>query len=88
MDEDICTIQLPEGYTIGELPPKVLKETKFGTYEMEIVKQEENALLYKRRLLVLKGDYPKEEYNNYRTFRRFVAKNDNLKLIISNHTNE
>ncbi|MGX1928935.1 DUF3857 domain-containing protein [Flagellimonas sp. 2504JD4-2] len=88
LDEDISTIQLPEGYTIGELPPKVLKETKFGTYEMEIVKQGEHALLYKRRLLVLKGDYPKEEYNTYRTFRRFVAKNDNLKLIISNHTNE
>nr|WP_299488271.1 DUF3857 domain-containing protein [uncultured Allomuricauda sp.] len=84
LDEDECTIELPKDFSIGQLPEKITKETKFGTYEIEVSKKDDNKLLYKRKLLVLKGDYPKEEYNAYRTFRRFVAKNDNLKLIISN----
>lgn len=84
LDEDEYTIALPKDFSIGLLPEKITKETKFGTYEMEVSKKDDNNLLYKRKLLVLKGDYPKEEYNAYRTFRRFVAKNDNLKLIISN----
>ncbi|MGW9685428.1 DUF3857 domain-containing protein [Flagellimonas sp. 2504JD1-5] len=84
LDEDECIIELPKNFSVGQLPQKITKTTKFGSYEAEVTKQADNKLLYKRRLLVLKGDYPKEEYNSYRTFRRFVAKNDNLKLIITN----
>ena len=88
LDEDECAIQLPVGYQVEELPSKVVKETKFGTYEMALVPKDDNSLIYKRKLLILKGDYSKEEYNEYRTFRRFVAKNDNLKLILTNQTND
>ncbi|MEM9075691.1 MAG: DUF3857 and transglutaminase domain-containing protein [Bacteroidota bacterium] len=88
LDEDECTIKLPEGYSVSELPSKVVKTTKFGSYEMELIKQTDDELLYKRKLLLLKGDYPKEEYNAYRSFRRTVAKIDNLKLILTNQTDE
>ncbi|MEO0902384.1 MAG: DUF3857 domain-containing protein, partial [Bacteroidota bacterium] len=88
LDEDICKIVIPEGFTPGDLPSKVTEKTKFGTYEMELVKQDMNTLLYSRKLLVLKGDYPKEEYKNYRAFRRLVAKNDNLKLLLTKQNDE
>ncbi|NER18806.1 DUF3857 domain-containing protein [Spongiivirga citrea] len=76
------TIALPEGFSLEQAPTPVSLETKYGSYQMTIEKKGENKLSYKRTVLIKKGLYPKEEYNDYRNFRRKVAKNDKLKLLL------
>ncbi|KAB7529362.1 DUF3857 domain-containing protein [Flagellimonas olearia] len=82
LDEDEFTIQLPKNFAFTFLPEKYKEETKFGTYEVEVVKKSDTELLYKRKFLIKKGNYPKEEYNKYRSFRRTIAKMDNQKIVL------
>lgn len=82
LDEDEFTIRLPKGYMLetGILPIKV--ESKYGSYSVFIETLEPGTILYKRRLLVKSGKYPKEEYSQYRDFRKKVARYDNMKVVL------
>ncbi|MDC6361333.1 MULTISPECIES: DUF3857 domain-containing protein [Flavobacteriaceae] len=82
LDEDEFIIQLPQNFSFTFLPEKHTEETRFGTYEVEVHKKSDTELLYKRKLLIKKGHYPKEDYNKYRSFRRNVAKLDNQKIVL------
>ncbi|WP_405383806.1 DUF3857 domain-containing protein [Maribacter sp. LLG6340-A2] len=81
-DYDDFIIELPVGYKIDDLPEKVTINTDFGNYEMSIEKLNDTELHYTRKLKILNGEYPKEEYDKYREFRRAIKKSDNLKLIL------
>lgn len=82
-NEDFYTITLPESYSLSELPEPVTIESKFGTYSVNISQDDNDKLLYERKLLVKKGTYSKDEYPEYRNFRKKVAKTDNLKIILT-----
>ncbi len=82
LNEAEFIVQIPKNFQVADLPEKFANETRFGTYEVEISKKGEGELLYKRKLLIKKGDYPKEEYGNYRLFKRTIAKHDNQKIIL------
>ncbi len=81
-DVDEYTIKLPEGYSIITLPEKVNLTSKFGSYEMSIEKVDDSTLLYKKKLLIKHGLYPKEDYDVYRKFRRRIARYDNMKIAL------
>ena len=81
-DVDSVEIKLPEGYKIEALPDAKLIENKFGSYKAEIVKIDENTLLYKRCFVINDGMFTKEEYNNYRAFHKKVLKLDNAKMAL------
>lgn len=81
-DIDSYTINLPESYTISELPEEVTIENQFGTYHMSVEKITDNSLLYKRALLVSKGLYTKDLYEDYRKFRKKIKKLENIKIVI------
>lgn len=85
LDETEFIIKLPDTYHLTSLPDSTVVETKFGTYTMQAEKYEgdDHALRYKRKLLIKKGRYSKDEYDQYRNFRRSVAKSDNMKIILS-----
>ena len=80
------TIKLPESYVLTDLPEPINISNEFGSYEVELRINEEGALRYKRKLLIKKGSYAKEQYKNYRDFRREIAKYDNLKLLLNQKT--
>lgn len=82
-DVDEVSISLPENYEIEFLPESVDMETSFGSYKMTIQKQNDGKLTYNRILMIQKGNYSKEEYEAYRKFREQIAKNDNLKIVIT-----
>jgi hypothetical protein len=84
-DEDEFTIELPDSYTLESLPPTVIIDNKYGYYEISL-HQQENTLIYKRKLSLNNGLYPKEEYAAYREFRKKIARNDALKLILTPKT--
>ncbi|TXE09782.1 DUF3857 domain-containing protein [Seonamhaeicola algicola] len=80
-DEDEFTIQIPAGYTLEAVPNNEQLTNKFGEYSISFeINQKE--ILYKRKLLIKAGNYPKEDYALYRSFRKSVAKFDNLSLVI------
>ena len=85
LDEDDFQITIPDGYEIEALPKDVSIKNKFGEYEMKI-ENINNKIIYKRKLLINKGDYPKEEYESYRNFRKKVSKSDNLKIVLKKIT--
>ncbi|NAY92349.1 DUF3857 domain-containing protein [Muricauda sp. JGD-17] len=84
LDEDECVIKIPDSFQVSDLPDKILKETKFGIYEVEVNRKDANRIVYKRKLLIRQGNYNKEDYGDYRTFRRTIAKYDNQKIILLN----
>jgi len=58
-------------------------ENKFGKYNVEIEKITSNKIKYKRMFMIFEGQYPKEDYSEYRNFLKQVSKNDNAKIILT-----
>ena len=83
LDEDEFTIHLPEGYVVETFMLPVEEDTKFGSYAISVEPKESGILVYKRRLLIKSGEYPKEDYKLYRDFRKKVAGYDNAKIVLS-----
>jgi hypothetical protein len=83
LDTDEIEISLPSGFTIEFLPSNYELKGKFGEYKTEIIKKENNKLIYKRSMLVNKGKYSNKEYDEYRLFMEQVSRNDNAKIILT-----
>ena len=84
-DTDEIEINLPKGFSIEFLPENYEIKGKFGEYKTEIIKKENNKLIYKRSMFVNKGKYSNKEYDEYRLFMEQVSKNDNAKIILTNN---
>lgn len=82
-DTDEIEVNLPAGFAIEFLPSNFELKGKFGEYKTEIIKKENNKLLYKRSLFLNKGKYSNKEYDDYRLFMEQIAKNDNAKIILT-----
>ncbi len=82
IDIDTVEVEIPENFSIEALPNETILETKFGKYEMSFVKTAENELVYNRKLLINKGEYPPSEYENYRDFLRSIARLDKTKILL------
>ena len=81
-DIDEVEITLPQDYKVESLPNKKVIENKFGSYKAEVVVKDENTLLYKREFVVNDGEFPKEDYSNFRKFYKEVSKQDNAKVAL------
>ncbi|WP_264535258.1 DUF3857 domain-containing protein [Flavobacterium sp. N1736] len=83
LDSDEIEINLPAGFTIEFLPSNYELKGKFGEYKTEIIKKENNKLVYKRSMFLNKGKYSNKEYDEYRLFIEQVSRNDNAKIILT-----
>ncbi len=81
-DVDTYTINIPENYSISEFPQDATINTQFGTYTMSVKKLTDNSLEYHRNILINKGLYEKELYEEYRAFRKKIRKKENIKIAI------
>ncbi len=82
-DEDTYKVTLPENYVLGALPPEKIITSKFGTYKVSFKKVNEKSFIYNKTLIIKEGTYSKEDYKSYRTFRRSIAKYENLRIAIN-----
>ncbi len=82
-DVDVVEITIPDGYGLNELPENKNVESDFGSYSITFKKLSENMIEYQRHIVIKKGTYPKEKYNDYRAFRRSIAKFDKTKIVIN-----
>ncbi|MEO9571274.1 MAG: DUF3857 domain-containing protein [Polaribacter sp.] len=81
-DVDTYTIKIPKEYTLPILPSEKTLSTKFGTYKVTFTKLDATTFKYEKSLLIKEGIYPKEDYKLYRSFRRSIAKYENLRIAI------
>ena len=82
IDIDSVEVEIPENFSIDALPESSVFETKFGKYEIAFSKSSENKMIYSRKLRIEKGEYPPEEYENYRDFLRSIARLDKTKILL------
>ncbi|MDN3724356.1 DUF3857 domain-containing protein [Aequorivita sp. SDUM287046] len=82
VDVDTVEVQLPKNLVVDALPNASLLETKFGKYEIGFSLNAENNLIYTRKLIMNKGEYPPAEYENYRDFLRSIARLDRSKILL------
>ena len=81
-DIDDLVIKIPDGYSLSNLPETKELSTKFGTYKITFTKLDETTFKYQKIMLIKEGVYSKEDYKLYRSFRRSVAKYENLRIAI------
>ncbi len=81
-DIDEVEITLPSNYKVESLPQKKTIENKFGSYVSEVIAKDENTLIYKREFVINDGEFPKEDYSDFRNFYKDVAKQDNSKVAL------
>lgn len=82
VDVDSVEVEIPENFSFEALPEPTVLETKFGRYEINFELTSENNLRYTRRLEINQGEYPASEYDNYRDFKRTVARLDRAKVLV------
>ncbi len=82
IDTDEVEIKLPKDYKVESLPKKKVIENKFGNYLAEVIVKDENTLIYKREFVVKDGQFPKEDYSDFRKFYKEVSKLDNAKVAL------
>ncbi len=82
-DEDEYILNIPEGFTIDALMEDKEITSQFGVYKVEFEKLSETQIKYKRSLEIVKGNYEKEDYNAYRSFRRKIAKADKSSFVLN-----
>ena len=81
-DIDDLIIKIPDGYSLSNLPETKELSSKFGTYKITFTKVDETTFKYQKIMLIKEGVYSKEDYKLYRSFRRSVAKYENLRIAI------
>ncbi len=81
--EDNYIISLPDSYQIEAFPDSVSIDTKFGTYTLELVANEDHTITLTRKLFLKEGDYPKEDYKAFRDFFKDISNYDNSKIVLN-----
>ena len=79
---DKYSYAIPKGYTFAGLPEEKNITTKFGSYKVSFTKIDATTFIYKKELLIKAGEYPKEDYKDYRKFRKSIAKYDNVRISL------
>ncbi|PWA07994.1 DUF3857 domain-containing protein [Flavobacterium laiguense] len=83
VDIDEIEIALPANFSIEFLPGNVELNSKFGEYKTEIVKKDNNNIIYKRKFFLKKGLYTNKEYDEFRLFMEQISRNNNAKIILT-----
>src|SRR5690606_39632637 len=64
VEETLNRVEIPKDLHVTELPEKYSQETEFGSYSVEVLPDDQGGLIYKRRLFLRAGTYPKELYRS------------------------
>jgi hypothetical protein len=83
VDIDEIEVALPANFSIEFLPSNVDIIGKFGEYKTEIIKKDNNSIIYKRKFFLKKGLYTNKEYDEFRLFMEQISRNDNAKIILT-----
>ena len=82
-DVDSYNFTIPKDYKINYLPENREIVSKFGFYKIQFEKINDTIFNYNKTILIKEGIYPKEDYKTYRSFRKKIAKSENLRIAIT-----
>ncbi len=82
LDTDVYDIKLPDGYSVESMPDSETITSEFGEYRMTLRSTDEKTLKYEKTFTLKSGKYPSSKYNDYRNFRKEVARKDNSKIVL------
>ena len=82
-DTDEIAVALPTGFAIESMPGNFELNSKYGEYKTEIIKKDNNNIIYKRKFFLKKGLYTNKEYDEFRLFMEQISRNDNAKIILT-----
>jgi len=85
VDIDSIQYQLPEGYYLEYIPELNDLYSAFGDYEVR-VEENDQGILYVRKLKMNKGEFSPEEYEKFRQFMKEIHIQDNKKVVFINKT--
>ena len=68
---DSVSITIPSGYSVENLPKPTLITSKYGSITSTI-QQEEDKVFYTQQVMIFKGDYPADEYEELKQFFRQI----------------
>jgi len=80
--KDEVEINLPIGYEIELLPNDDFIESKFGQYKRSLEQKNDSTLIFKREFISYEGEFPKEDYSEFRNFYKNITKSDNAKVSL------
>lgn len=81
-DTDEYVISIPEDFEVESLQNDVIIENKFGNYSYAVTENDNNTLFFKRTFILNKGNYAKEDYEDFRNFYLEVVKQDQSRIIL------
>jgi transglutaminase-like putative cysteine protease len=84
-DVDTIRYKLPEAIYPEFLPKDVKFSSRFGEYEATF-KVANGTLVYTRRVVMNKGEFPPDSYNELIDFYRGISKADNAKMVFMSKT--
>lgn len=84
-DIDAYQIKYANQLEIEAIMEPVSIQNKFGSYTLSITTAN-NIITYKRKLILNKGSYSKEDYEKFRNFYLSVKKHDNSKIVFNSKT--
>ncbi len=83
VDSDVITLSVPEGYVVESSPENVVFDNQFGHMEYGMTFNEDSRVMtIKLSVQINKGLFPKEEYSDYKAFRKVVEKVSGGKIVL------
>ncbi|MCX7551782.1 DUF3857 domain-containing protein [Xanthomarina sp. F2636L] len=84
-DVDTYEIQFSNSLHVEAIKEPVTIKNKFGSYKLSITTAN-NIITYKRELILNKGTYSKEDYQEFRDFCLSIKKHDSSKIVFNSKT--
>lgn len=82
VSEDLSVrVRVPDGFQVEGLPEGVTFDSKVGTYQLQI-ERDENYIVYKRSLTMKETVLPPEEYTAFREFFLELSRHENAKMVL------
>ncbi|MCD4834830.1 MAG: DUF3857 domain-containing protein [Bacteroidales bacterium] len=78
---DSVNYSIPENYSIESVPENLEIASVFGEYKTEI-ENKNGIIIYKRTLIINKGEYAPDSYEELRDFMSKISKADNIKFVL------
>jgi hypothetical protein len=81
-DVDEIIYQIPAGYRMDNNPLRLAINKPFGRYTASTIMNDKNQIVYKRKLEIIDGTYPIDNYADLVAFYQQVADADDYKIAL------
>jgi len=79
---EICTIELPAGYRVDELPPSLELKTEFGTYKSSLRVENGQRVVNERSVELSSSVLPVSQYESVRNFYEKIVQAEQTPVVL------